>query len=175
MEFDKSKVYTSVNADELKIGSKGYFADSLEFLKKQVEEDDENDKAILMKILDEGEKFRFISSIENPFGSYPIGRYILFYLLEEPDEGKYRPYENTDEMIEDYLDRYNSFTGWRGNVNPMYCPLIWVREKVLNKKDLIISFEDLGVQIAEDTEMTNLIRLFNTYTYLDGTPCGKKI
>ncbi len=171
MEFDKSKVYTTVNADELKIGSKGYFADSLEFLKKQVEEYDENDKAILMHIQKEGEMFRFVSS-KSP---NPLGPYFLFYLLEEPDERKYRPYANTDEMIEDYLDRYNSFTGWRGNVNPMYCPLIWIKEKASNKKDLIVSFEDLGILIAEDLEMTNLIRLFNTFTYLDGTPCGKKI
>lgn len=29
MEFDKSRVYTAVNADELKIGSKCIFADTI--------------------------------------------------------------------------------------------------------------------------------------------------
>lgn len=37
MEFDKSKVYTVLNADEVKIGSKGYFADRLLSLKQIVE------------------------------------------------------------------------------------------------------------------------------------------
>lgn len=46
MEFDKSKVYTSVNADELKIGSKCIFADSLSHLKKYVSEDYEPDTLI---------------------------------------------------------------------------------------------------------------------------------
>ena len=37
MEFDKSKVYTALNADELPIGSKCIFADNLTDLKKYVE------------------------------------------------------------------------------------------------------------------------------------------
>ena len=37
MEFDKSKIYTAANADELKIGSKVVVADTLEDLKQCVE------------------------------------------------------------------------------------------------------------------------------------------
>lgn len=29
MEFDKSKIYTVVNADEVKLGNIGYFADNI--------------------------------------------------------------------------------------------------------------------------------------------------
>ena len=36
MEFDVSKVYTAVNADELPIGSKCYFADDLRKLKVRI-------------------------------------------------------------------------------------------------------------------------------------------
>lgn len=36
MEFDKSRVYTAVNADELKIGSKCIFADTLGALSAKV-------------------------------------------------------------------------------------------------------------------------------------------
>ena len=36
MEFDKSRVYTAVNADELRIGSEVYVADTLECLMFQV-------------------------------------------------------------------------------------------------------------------------------------------
>lgn len=36
MEFDKSKVYTALNADELKVGSKIIFADDLSSLQSRV-------------------------------------------------------------------------------------------------------------------------------------------
>ena len=39
MDFDKSKVYTALNADELKVGSKVAFADSLSSLKRDVREE----------------------------------------------------------------------------------------------------------------------------------------
>ena len=42
MEFDKSKIYTVLNADELKLGSKVYVADSLEALQSYVEDNDKN-------------------------------------------------------------------------------------------------------------------------------------
>lgn len=32
MEFDKAKVFTALNADEIKQGSKGYFANSIRIL-----------------------------------------------------------------------------------------------------------------------------------------------
>ncbi len=37
MQFDKSRVYTKLNADEVKEGSEGYFADTLNDLKDIVE------------------------------------------------------------------------------------------------------------------------------------------
>ena len=39
MEFDKNRIYTMVNADEVKLGSVGYFADNIYFglEKSQVE------------------------------------------------------------------------------------------------------------------------------------------
>ena len=40
MEFDKSRVYTAVNADELPIGSKCIFADTVKALRKKVQADD---------------------------------------------------------------------------------------------------------------------------------------
>lgn len=40
MEFDESKIYTALNADKIKIGSKGYYADSLGDLKHRVNSDD---------------------------------------------------------------------------------------------------------------------------------------
>lgn len=36
MEFDKSRVFTALNAEEVKVGSKGYGSDSMEDLKNKV-------------------------------------------------------------------------------------------------------------------------------------------
>lgn len=36
MEFDKLKVYTALNASEVKVGSKGYGSDTIEDLKNKV-------------------------------------------------------------------------------------------------------------------------------------------
>lgn len=38
MEFDKARVFTALNADEIKIGSEGYFADSIRILKETIKE-----------------------------------------------------------------------------------------------------------------------------------------
>ena len=38
MVLDKNRLYTAVNADEVKVGSKGYFADSIGKLKRKIAE-----------------------------------------------------------------------------------------------------------------------------------------
>jgi hypothetical protein len=77
MEFDVSKVYTSVNADGLKVGSKVICADSMGQLKAKVHE---------------GEG---IETLTNVAGDYCLYRfetydaaYILAYLIEPPEEKK---------------------------------------------------------------------------------------
>ena len=40
MEFDKSRIYTMVNADEVKLGSAGYFADNIYSLQQAVQHND---------------------------------------------------------------------------------------------------------------------------------------
>lgn len=44
MEFDKNRVYTAVNADELKIGSKCIFADTVRGLRRKVEEESDTNR-----------------------------------------------------------------------------------------------------------------------------------
>lgn len=82
MEFDKSKVYTALNADEVKVGSKGYFADNLFWLKEQVSTNMPTDT--ISQIYTESSDRRFIME--------PTTLYSLFYLVEEPKEEKYRPF-----------------------------------------------------------------------------------
>lgn len=160
MIFDKSKVYTAVNADEVKVGSKGYFADDLYDLKYAVENDDTGKLHELTYIEDTTYTNRFRSNINHN----------LFYLVEEPAEKKSRPYKDTDEMIEDFKRRYNSYGGWSGKNNPMYCPLIWIKRNYGGDKHLVSCFGDNCVYISSSAFAME--ELIGQFTYLDGTPCG---
>ena len=92
MEFDKNKVYTAANADSLRTGSMGYYADNLEALKRRVSSEVNEEYGMLTEILDEGCSYRFrINDIMDN---------ALFYLVEEPQKKKFRPYNNTKEMDE---------------------------------------------------------------------------
>lgn len=79
MVFDKSKVYTALNADELKVGSKVILSDSLEGLREYVEEDNYNAMDILEEIKGEDFIARFFDGIAS---------WNLAYLVEEPEEKK---------------------------------------------------------------------------------------
>ena len=78
MEFDKSKVYTALNTDEVKTGSKGYFANNIANLKDKVELSNLSLFEVT-EILDESDKFRFKSEVTGEL-------FNLFYLVEEPKE-----------------------------------------------------------------------------------------
>lgn len=77
MKFDKSKVYTAVNADELKAGSKVIVADTVEILKDRVAQD--GPVETLRLVQSEGAFYRFKTQ----------GQYALAYLVEEPAKLKW--------------------------------------------------------------------------------------
>ena len=164
MEFDKSKVYTTINAGELKAGSKGFFSVTLRGLKKVVESEDISFFGTLREIRDEQKTMRFSSGHSN---------YELFYLVEAPKEKEFRPYKDTDEMIEDFKKRYNFYGGWTGKNNPMYCPLIWLKNRISGEKNLITFYSDFRVFVPAG--IFTLDVLFNQFTYLDGSPVGIEI
>ena len=85
MKFDKSRVYTALNADELKVGSKVIVADSVRALKNAVKDED---ACILQRIASESNAFRFIISSKD--SEIP---YSLAYLVEEPEEEKLEWFE----------------------------------------------------------------------------------
>lgn len=167
MEFDKSKVFTALNADEVKLGSKGYYADNLNTLKERVGNNDQSYYGVITDITDARKTYRF-----------QTGKicYNLFYLVEEPQEKKFRPYKDTDEMIEDFKRRYSSYGGWSGKGNPMYNPMIWVKAKGVEKnKYLITGFQEnerVTMNFDNDIFTTGFCTLFDKFTYLDGSPCG---
>lgn len=100
MEFNKSKVYTALNADKVPIGSYGFVADSINELKDKVLRSDSFITASITSILDDTFAGRFM--VDTSTRSYPF-----FYLLNKPKK-RYRPYLNTDEMILDFKKRFNN-------------------------------------------------------------------
>lgn len=156
MTFDKSRIYTAVNADEVKIGSKGYFATTLVELKSYVKTEISLDE--LDVILDDGCLFRFCSA--NTERSYA-----LFYLVEEPKEKSYRPYKDTAEMADDYKRRFNQ------NVPNGQFPFMWFTHKEGGWSYLATGFNDIKVKVFNDNFTLN--DLLYRFTYTDGSPCGK--
>ena len=93
MEFDKSKVYSAKEADELKIGSKIIVADTYGDLKQSVLNDEET--KILTEILDEYTQYRFKTSDEV--------FYALAYLVSEPAKLKWTDLKLGDVITRDKL------------------------------------------------------------------------
>ena len=141
MKFDKTRVYSAYNADEVKVGSKGYFADSISDLKKKVDEGSE--LLTLTKIYGEESATRFSIST--------ISSYILFYLVEEPKEKVYRPYNDTAEIPGGAL------------------------HKIVVSSDgtrlLITAAEDKRVYLGPQG-WVSLLDLYTYYVWPNGTPCG---
>lgn len=79
MEFDVSRVYTAINADELPVGSKCIFADTLKDLKDKVLSNDDCSTYTLKAIGDEDSKDRF-----KDFSC----TWSLVYLVELPEKKK---------------------------------------------------------------------------------------
>ena len=92
MEFDKSRVYTALNAEDLPIGSKCIFADSLYDLRTKVQ----------------GKRYKdFISTLKRINNDCYINifdggdfSYDLAYLIELPAEPKYKPFSSSGKALE---------------------------------------------------------------------------
>lgn len=159
MEFDKSRIYTVVNADEIKLGSTGYFADNIYSLQQAVQHNDKECFGKVEDIKDIGTGFRFVADNGACFS--------LFYFIEEQEDKKLRPYRDSDEMVEDFKKRFNE------NVPPYAMPLIWIKTKGADKKYLIVRFAS-AVTVCYNVEVytITLEDLVKGYIYLDGSPCG---
>lgn len=90
MEFDKSKVYTALNADELKIGSKCIFADTVEELKQRVLTA-EVFVNTLSRVYTESEDARFVCEDDR--------RYLLAYIIEPPKDSGYKPFSDMEKAL----------------------------------------------------------------------------
>ena len=98
MKFDKSRVYTAVNADKLKVGSQCIFADTLKGLHRQVKDIDAANYVQILVIVDDDQ---FV-------GNYYTHAYDYAYLVKPPAEPKYKPFESVDKA----MDAIKKHGGW---------------------------------------------------------------
>lgn len=90
MEFDKSRVYTALNADELQIGSECIFANTIHDLRLYVQSD--YAPKSLVHLFGDNNVDRFVSN---------KGTFIFAYLIAPPAEVGFRNKEKISEKIDD--------------------------------------------------------------------------
>lgn len=156
MKFDKTRVYTAVNAEDVKCGSEGYFENSYGELMITVRNDEPLSK--IRKIGNVYKERRF----ENDEGSYAV-----FYLVKEPSESGYIPYKSTKELVEDYKEHFQLY------VNTFNKSSIWLKSKDTLEEVLITGFRESEIQISSKWE--DMKSVLEHYTYLDGKNCGKEV
>ena len=154
MEFDKSKVYTALNADELRIGSKCIFADTLGALSAKVQRKEYKDFiTILKRIYDDGFYNRFDTGDD---------LFCFAYLIEPPSKPmKYLSFESVEKAIE-AIKKHGG----------------WVKDGGTGCTFLVLGYgthkEDFSIYIK--SEWTSLEDLFLDYVFADdGSPCGELV
>ena len=150
MEFDKTRVYTAVNAEDLPIGSKCIFANNVFTLKDHVRNN--YPAEILISVCSE--------TITERFNSDSDEFYSLAYLIEPPAKPKYKykPFKNVNKAME----AIKAHDGW-------------VEDKEAPLKLLIVGVSISGVLIGR-ASVTDFNRLFSEYVFADdGSPCGELI
>lgn len=84
-------------------------------------------------------------------------------------EPNYRPYKDTEEMIEDFRKKVGM------GYPKLFLPSVWVKRKDGSDfAKLITEFGYSCVWISVNPVGITMSKLFQDYTYLDGSPCGMK-
>ena len=152
MEFDKSKVYTAVNADELKIGSKCIFADDLNSLREKIQEA-EYHVSKLAAVKEDDEIYRFDNYDD---------AYALAYLIESPNKPKYKPFSREEKEVE-VIKKHKG----------------WVKEKTSGDLKLIScigKFSDTVPSICVGSLYVTPTTLLEDFVFADdGSPCGELV
>ncbi|MGI5063992.1 hypothetical protein E4N95_10995 [Treponema denticola] len=145
MEFDKSRVYTAVNANELQIGSKCIFADTVKGLRRKVEED-ANCVETFYRLHNNGCDDLFVGN---------DCAFCYAYLIEPPDEPKYKPFESVDKAME-AIKKHGGWVKWKDD----------------DIQGLVVGKSDDRVKILQDWVLPE--ELFEGYVFADdGSPCGE--
>ena len=158
MEFDKSRVYTALNADELKIGSKCVFADDLRELRRLVSIEDTSQ--VLIAIKGESYKYRFEQAKADCMGDT---LFALAYLIEPPAESKYKPFESFNNMADAVGKHGNDIKAKTGKCKGYIVGMGLKGHVIINGM--------FGLHYFCSTK-----KLFKDYVFADdGSPCGELV
>lgn len=86
---------------------------------------------------------------------------------EHKECDSYRPFKSCNELVY-YWEREK--VGY--SVNPLQMIDIWVKHKIDGRRRVIVGFGDNFVEVGVKAKPVTLERLFEMYTFLDGSPCG---
>lgn len=201
MEFDKSRVFSAVNADELHEGDKVIVSNVLSMIKEYVKRD------IFIRELYRVERDnysnRFVIKSDEYDSDGDVLCYSLAYLVERKenctncvengrahgcipmDDDKitrcfdykpktekqhYRPFRDTDELIKVWCEYKCPAHNHRERGLTM--PFIWVRSKFNKDHKGVLINNYFGEYVELNKVQCFLSRLFDEYTFLDGSPCG---
>ena len=145
MEFDKSRVYTAVNANELQIGSKCIFADTVKGLRRKVEED-ANCVETFYRLYNNGCDDSFVGN---------DCAYCYAYLIEPPAEPKYKPFKDIDKAME-AIKKHGG----------------WIKKKSNRYQYIVIAKSSTSLRLSDG--WFTLEAIFYDYVFADdGSPCGE--
>ena len=109
---------------------------------------------------------------DNPFYDYKYGFPCIIVKKEEPK--KYVPFETLDEFIESYKKVEEQINYSKAEDYIASCGM-WLR---FNNDDVLCAVTEIwtdGVFLGHDHMKIKWKELFNFYTFLDDTPCGKEV
>ncbi len=154
MEFDKSKVYTAVNADELEVGSKCLFANSINDLKEKIQDKVLYIDDYLYSTYPDCFERRFVSGLYK-------SKWSLAYLVEcqkePPTEKSYKPFSSIEKAVVE-IKKHGSFVTHFDSDNSY----------------LLIGYGENGL-LFDNTFWTTK-DLFNHFVFADdNTPCGELV
>lgn len=171
MEFLKERVYTALNAYELKVGSKVVIAKNISALKDFVYN---NMISTLTEIYSENNQDRFHGEYIHKCGyGYDTVTGTLCYLIREPEEKTDRPFKNIDELIKTWK-KINPVQ------QPLYTkPLIWIENRFTEEVELITTYDYANSFHSDDrvetsTRVLTMEDLYREYRILNGDICGVK-
>ena len=163
MEFDKSKVYTALNADELPIGSRCVFADTIHDLRKKVESDSVQRYVYVLRAICDSSKMERFEEDDNAV-------FLLAYLIESPAEPKYKPFESLKQLIvatKKHGETVKSLVGQKEST---------IIGMTLNNRVIDKSFsQSFGQPYGDKVSCTTEELLYNFVFLSDNSPCGELV
>ena len=130
------------------------------------------EKIEVMQGFEEGKVIEFSEVGQNKWRKYPQKQIVPSWNWERFEyrikpEKTFRPYIDTDEMIADWANRFGV-----GDWPSIAMPLIWLKRKDGGSKVLVCDFYKYA--LGTRAEFFHIDVALESFTYLDGSPCGKE-